>query len=163
NLDKPLTPTDRGFWSFVKPVRSPLPKVQNPGQISTPVDTFLLARLEKSGLTFAAAADRATLLRRVTFDLTGLPPTAEELEDFLKDTRPDAYVRVVERLLASPHYGERWAQHWLDVVRYAESNGYELDAERPHAWRYRDWVVRAFNEDLPYDRFLREQLAGDLL
>jgi hypothetical protein len=129
----------------------------------TPVDGFIRARLDQVGLRPAEPADRAPLLRRVTFDLTGLPPTPRELDDFLQDTRPDAYVRVVERLLASPHYGERWAQHWLDVVRYAESNGYEADAERPHAWRYRDWVVAAFNADMPYDRFLREQLAGDLV
>jgi hypothetical protein len=103
------------------------------------------------------------LLRRVTFDLTGLPPTPDELQSFLQDTQPDAYVRAVERLLASPHYGEHWAQHWLDVVRYAESNGYELDAERPHAFHYRDYVIRAFQSDLPYDQFMIEQLAGDLL
>jgi hypothetical protein len=127
------------------------------------VDTFILARLEQAGLRPADSAGRATLLRRITFDLTGLPPTLRELDDFLQDTRSDSYVRVVERLLASPHYGERWAQHWLDVVRYAESNGYEADAERPHAWRYRDYVVRAFNEDKPYDQFVTEQLAGDLL
>ncbi len=162
-LEKPLTAAARGHWAFVKPVRPAVPKVQHADQVSTSVDAFLLARLEKQGLHFAAAADRATLLRRVTFDLTGLPPTVEELGNFLKDTRPDAYVRVVERLLASPHHGERRAQHWLDVVRYAESNGYELDADRPHAWRYRDYVVNAFNADKPYDQFLREQLAGDLL
>src|SRR5205085_6433672 len=108
-------------------------------------------------------ADRATLLRRITFDLTGLPPTPDELSQFLHDASPDAYHKVVERLLASPHYGEQWAQHWLDVVRYAESNGYEADSERPHAWRYRDYVVRGFNTDKPYDQFLHEQIAGDLL
>src|SRR5262249_8270703 len=131
--------------------------------VKTPVDAFILARLDQTGLKPAPSADRATLLRRVTYDLTGLPPTPTEIDEFQQDTRPDAYVRVVERLLASPHYGERWAQHWLDVVRYAESDGYELDAERRHAWRYRDWVVQAFNDDLPYDRFVLEQLAGDLL
>ncbi len=127
------------------------------------MDAFILARLDREGLRPASRAGRAILLRRITFDLIGLPPTPRELDDFLQDTRPDAYVRVVERLLASPHYGERWAQHWLDVVRYAESNGYEADAERPNAWRYRDYVVRAFNDDKPYDRFVTEQLAGDLL
>jgi hypothetical protein len=131
--------------------------------VRTPVDAFIRARLDRAGLTPAAPAGREALLRRVTFDLTGLPPTPRERDDFLKDTRPDAYARVVERLLASPHYGERWAQHWLDVARYAESNGYELDGERPQAWRYRDYVVHSFNQDVPYDRFLTEQLAGDLL
>jgi hypothetical protein len=127
------------------------------------VDAFILARLERAGLALAPPADRAVLLRRVTWDLTGLPPTVEECRDFLADPRPDAFVRVVDRLLASPRYGERWAQHWLDIVRYAESNGYEADGERPHAWRYRDYVVRALNEDRPYDRFVVEQLAGDLI
>jgi Protein of unknown function (DUF1549). len=128
-----------------------------------PVDEFLLAGLKKAGLGPATDADRITLLRRITFDLIGLPPTPEEVDNFMHDSRPDAYARVVDRLLASPHYGERWAQHWLDVVRYAESNGFEADAERPHAWRYRDYVVDAFNQDMPYDQFVTEQLAGDLL
>jgi hypothetical protein len=131
--------------------------------VSTAPDAFVLARLEQAGLRPTPTAGRATLLRRVTFDLTGLPPTPEEVEDFARDPRPDAYVRVVDRLLSSPAYGERWAQHWLDVVRYAESNGYEVDGDRPHAWRYRDWVIRAFNDDMPFDRFLTEQLAGDQL
>src|SRR5439155_6504325 len=102
-------------------------------------------------------------LRRITLDLTGLPPAPFAIREFVQDPRPDAYERVVDRLLASPHYGECWAQHWFDVVRYAESNGYEVDGQRPHAWRYRDYVVEAFNTDKPYDRFLTEQLAGDLL
>ncbi len=153
----------RSHWAFRPPVRPPLPRTSNPNWMRTPVDGFILARLDEAGLAPAAPADRAVLLRRVTFDLIGLPPTPRELDDFLQDTRLDAYVRVVERLLASPHFGERWATHWLDVVRYAESNGYEADAERPHAWRYRDYVVRAFNDDKPFDRFLTEQLAGDLL
>jgi hypothetical protein len=161
--ERPLTPADRAHWSFRKPVRPAPPPVRDPSWVRTPVDAFVLARLEQAGLKPAPAADRRTLLRRVTLDLTGLPPTPEELEDFLHDPCPGAYERVVERLLASPHYGERWAQHWLDVVRYAESNGYEADGERPHAHGYRDYVIRAFNEDLPYDRFVTEQLAGDLL
>jgi hypothetical protein len=161
--ERPLTERDRSHWSFQVPTRPALPPVRGASWVRTPVDAFILARLEEAGLRPAPPADRATLLRRVTLDLTGLPPTPEELDDFLGDTRQDAYERVVERLLASPHYGERWAQHWLDVARYAESNGYEADGERPHAFRYRDWVIRAFNEDLPYDRFLTEQLAGDLL
>jgi hypothetical protein len=150
-------------WSFVKPARPEPPAVRDRAWVRNPLDAFVLARLEKAGLKPAAPAERAALLRRVTEDLTGLPPTPEELDAFLKDERPDAYERVVDRLLASPHFGERWAQHWLDVARYAESNGYESDAERPHAWRYRDYVVRAFNNDKPFDRFVTEQLAGDLL
>jgi hypothetical protein len=159
--EPPLTAKERAHWAFQKPVRPPLPRVQNAQRVATPVDVFILARLEKAGLMLAPSADRATLIRRVTFDLIGLPPTPDEVEAFINDKRPEAYARVVERLLASPHYGERWAQHWLDVVRYAESNGYEADNERPHAWRYRDYVIRSFNEDKPYDRFLTEQVAGD--
>jgi hypothetical protein len=131
--------------------------------ILNPIDAFILARLEKEGLKSCSQAARTTLLRRVTFDLTGLPPTPEETASFLNDTSLGAYARVVERLLASPRYGERWATHWLDVVRYSESNGYEADLERPHAWRYRDYVIRSLNEDKPFDRFLTDQLAGDEL
>jgi hypothetical protein len=163
-LDEPtITTKDREHWSFKPPVRVKPPAVGDAAWVRNPIDAFILARLDKAGLKPSPAADRATLLRRVTYDLTGLPPTPKELDDFLNDNKPDAYARVVDRLLASPHYGERWAQHWLDVVRYAESNGYELDGDRPHAWRYRDYVVRSFNDDKPYDRFLTEQLAGDLL
>jgi hypothetical protein len=125
------------------------------------IDAFVLARLEKAGLHPAPEADRRTLIRRVTFDLTGLPPTPEEVAAFVADTSPDAYERLVDRLLASLHYGERWAQHWLDVVRYAETEGFEYDRHRPGAWRFRDYVIRCFNEDRPFDRFIREQLAGD--
>ena len=128
----------------------------------TPVDAFILASLEKAGLKPTAPTDRTTLLRRVTFDLTGLPPTPQEIDDYLNDRSSNAFERVVERLLDSPRYGERWAQHWLDIVRYAESNGYELDAERTHAWHYRDYAIRSLNADLPYDRFIKEQVAGDL-
>ena len=152
-----------GSWAFRKPVRLDAPHVSDPHWVKNPIDAFVLARLDTAGLKPSAPADKIALLRRVTYDLTGLPPTLQELDDFLADDRPDAYARVVDRLLASPHFGERWAQHWLDVVRYAESNGYEADGERPHAWRYRDYVVKAFNDDKPYDRFLTEQLAGDLL
>jgi hypothetical protein len=161
--EPPITAEQRAHWSFRPSVRPDPPTVRDAAWVRNPIDAFILARLEKAGLKPAAPIDRAALLRRVTFDLIGLPPTPGELDDFLNDGNPDAYERVVERLLASPHFGERWAQHWLDVVRYAESNGYELDAERPHAWRYRDYVVRSFNDDKPYDRFLAEQLAGDLL
>ena len=134
-----------------------------PAWVKTPIDAFILRRPGESRPPTCPAPGPCRLLRRVTFDLTGLPPTREELDDFLADTRPDAYERVVDRLLASPHFGEHWAQHWLDVVRYAESNGYEADTPRPHAWRYRDYVVRSFNEDMPYNRFVTEQIAGDLL
>ncbi len=161
---EPAAPTDKaGPWAFRKPVRLDAPHVSDPHWVKNPIDAFVLARLDKAGLKPSTPAGRVALLRRVTYDLTGLPPTLKELDDFLADDRPDAYARVVDRLLASPHFGERWAQHWLDVVRYAESNGYEHDGERPHAWRYRDYVVKAFNDDKPYDRFLTEQLAGDLL
>src|SRR5262249_28862911 len=156
-----FSPEQRDHWAFRKPLRPNLPRTSNPGWIRSPVDAFLLARLDQAGLKPSPATDRATLLRRVTFDLTGLPPTPAETEAFLADPSPNAYEKVVDRLLASPHFGERWAQHWLDVARYAESNGYELDAERPHAWRYRDYVVQSLNADKPYDRFVTEQLAGD--
>ena len=131
--------------------------------IRNPIDNFIRARLTREGIKPSPEADRLTLIRRVTLDLTGLPPTPAEVDAFLKDNSPDAYEKVVDRLLASPHFGERWAQHWLDVVRFAESNGFELDADRPHAWRYRDYVVRSFNADKPYDQFVTEQIAGDEL
>ncbi|CAN5619973.1 PSD1 and planctomycete cytochrome C domain-containing protein [soil metagenome] len=140
-------------WAFVPP--------QRPAAFS--IDDLIQSKLQDAGLKASQEADRRTLLRRVTYDITGLPPTPAELEAFLADTSPNAYEKVVDRLLASPHFGERWAQHWLDVARFAETNGYELDAERPQAWRYRDYVVRSFNADKPYDRFLLEQLAGDEL
>jgi hypothetical protein len=158
-----ITAEDRAHWAFRKPVRGRTPEVFGRDLVNNPIDGYVLARLEKAGLTLGLVADRVILLRRVTMDLTGLPPTPGEVDRFVRDRRPDAFARVVDRLLASPRYGEHWAQHWLDVVRYAESNGYELDAERPHAWRYRDYVIRAFNADMPYDRFVREQVAGDEL
>src|SRR5262249_19286427 len=131
--------------------------------VRNPIDAFVLAKLEAAGLAPAPEADKLTLIRRVYLDLTGLPPTAAEVDAFLADNSPHAYEKLVETLLASPHYGERWATHWLDVVRFAESNGYELDAERPHAWRYRDYVIKSLNDDKPYDMFLTEQIAGDEL
>ncbi len=144
------------YWAFQKVVR---PAVPAGGQ--NPIDAFILQELRRKQLEPSKPLDRAPLLRRVTFDLTGLPPTPEELDAFLKDRSSDAYEKVVDRLLASPHYGERWGTKWLDVVRYADTNGFELDQDRPHAWRYRDYVIRCFNQDKPYDRFIREQLAGD--
>ncbi|MBI1356158.1 MAG: DUF1553 domain-containing protein [Acidobacteria bacterium] len=154
----------REFWSF-QPVRRPAEPSAGryAEQVATPVDAFLLARLEREGLEPAPLADKRTLIRRVSYDLTGLPPTPEELESFLADPAPDAYEKLVERLLASPHYGERWARHWLDLMRFAETNGHEFDNTKLDAWRYRDYVVHAFNEDLPYDRFVKEHIAGDLL
>jgi hypothetical protein len=150
-------------WAFRTPVRVDPPHISDPQWVLNPIDAFVLDRLDKAGLKPAPPASKTVLLRRVTYDLIGLPPTPEEINAFLADQRPDAYERVVDRLLASPHFGERQAQHWLDVARYAETNGYESDGERPNAWRYRDWVVQAFNDDMPYDGFLTEQLAGDLM
>jgi len=149
-------------WAFVPPVRTPLPAVQNQRWARNEIDRFVLARLEKEGIAPSAEADRATLIRRVSLDLLGLPPSIEEVDAFIADTRPDAYERLVDRLLASPHYGERWGRHWLDAARYADSNGYSIDAPR-EIWKYRDWVMDALNRDLPFDRFVTEQLAGDLL
>jgi hypothetical protein len=151
-----------GHWAFQAPQRPPLPRVRDGAWPRNAIDTFILARLETEGLRPAPEADRPTLLRRVTLDLTGLPPTPAELAAFLADTGPDAYGRVVERLLASPHYGERWGRHWLDAAHYADSTGFETDAPRC-VWRYRDWVIAALNADLPFDQFTVEQLAGDLL
>jgi hypothetical protein len=149
-------------WAFRPVVRPVPPKVR--GSAPNAVDCFLLAGLESKGLSFSPEADRLTLIRRATFDLIGLPPTPTEIDAFLADRAPDAYERLVERLLASPHYGERWGKFWLDAAGYADSNGYfNADSDRPLAWRYRDWVIRAFNQDMPYDRFVQEQLAGDEL
>lgn len=150
-------------WAFQPLTAPPVPTPQNDNWSSTPVDRFILARLRQSGLAPSAAADRRTLIRRLTFDLTGLPPTPEEVAGFLSDATPGAWSRVVDRLLASPHYGQRWGRHWLDVARYADSNGLDENVAYGNAWRYRDYVVDAFNADLPYDRFLLEQLAGDLV
>jgi hypothetical protein len=153
----------REFWSF-RPVASPsLPKVQRRDWVLTPIDAFVLARLEASGLEPAPPADKRTLIRRVTFNLTGLPPTESEVDAFLADQSPDSFQKVVERLLTSPHYGVRWGRHWLDVARYADSNGLDENLAFGNAWRYRDYVVGAFNSDKPFDRFLIEQIAGDLL
>ena len=150
-------------WAY-KPVSKPaVPVVRGKAAVRTPVDAFLLAKLEARGLSFAAPADERTLLRRVTFDLTGLPPTPEQVEAFLADAAPDAFEKVVDRLLASPQYGERQALGWLDLARYAESDGFKADDARPEAWRYRDYVIRAFNADTPFDRFVKEQLAADEL
>ncbi|MBS1854594.1 MAG: PSD1 domain-containing protein [Acidobacteria bacterium] len=149
-------------WAFVAPVRPAVPPTAPGGWARNPIDAFVLSRLEGAGLAPSPEADRATLLRRVSLDLTGLPPAPAEIDAFLADRSPGAYEKQVDRLLASPHYGERWARMWLDAARYADSNGYEKDAPRS-VWFYRDWVIRAFNSDLPYDRFVIDQIAGDLL
>jgi Protein of unknown function (DUF1553)/Protein of unknown function (DUF1549) len=147
-----------------RPPQSPaVPPVKDKQRDVNPIDAFVLAELEKKSLSANPRADKLRLMRRVTFDLTGLPPALDEQEAFLTDDSPDAYKKVVERLLASPHYGERWAQHWLDLVRYAETDGFKADDLRPEAYRYRDYVIRALNADLPYDRFIKQQLAGDEL
>ncbi len=153
----------RRHWSFQPLKKAPVPAVKNPAWPRGPLDRFVLARLEGAGLAPAGPADKRTLLRRVTYDLTGLPPTPREIADILADRSPDAYERVVERLLASPAYGERWGRHWLDLVRFAETSGHEFDFEILGATGYRDYVVRALNADVPYDRFLTEHVAGDLL
>ena len=151
------------YWAFVPPTPKALPQVKHADWVRQPLDRFILARLEKEGLEPSAEADKAALLRRVSFDLTGLPPTAAEEAAFLADSSPGAYERQVDRLLASPRYGERWASMWLDLARYADTKGYEKDVERPGVWPYRDWVIDAFNRNLPYDQFVIKQLAGDLL
>ena len=149
-------------WSFEAPVRAEPPPVKNAAWARTPIDRFVLARLEKEGLTPSAEADKTTLLRRVTFDLTGLPPTPEEVKAFLADSSPGAYEKVVDRLLASPRYGERMAVPWLDLARYSDTHGYHIDSAR-EMWPWRDWVIQAFNSNMPYDRFTVEQIAGDML
>lgn len=150
-------------WAFQPVRRIEPPAVNDAAWVQNPIDAFVLAELEKIRLRPAALADRRTLLRRAYFDLIGLPPTPDEQERFLSDTSPRAFARLVDELLARPEYGERWGRYWLDVVRYAESNGYERDGAKPNVWRYRDWVIQAFNDDLPYDEFVRQQLAGDEL
>ncbi len=163
--DEPFPPARRSgadHWAFQRVVRPPVPAVAQRDWVRNPIDCFILARLEAAGMKPAAEAPRATLIRRLSLDLLGLPPSVDEIEAFLRDTRPDAYERLVDRLLASPHYGERWGRHWLDVARYADSNGYTIDGPRL-IWKYRDWVIDALNRDLPFDQFTIEQLAGDML
>jgi hypothetical protein len=160
--DNSVSDKDRQFWAFRPPVRPPVPPVNDVHRVRNPIDAFLLHKLEAQGLSFNPDASRVVLLRRIFFDLTGLAPTFDEIEAFLTDERDDAYERLVDRLLDSPQYAERWGRHWLDVVGYAESDGYlDADRERPEAWRYRDYVIRALHADKPYDQFIREQLAGD--
>ena len=158
-----IPPEAHQYWAFRKPARPPLPQPLDQKWAHHPVDAFLMQVLEEKGLTPAPPADPATLIRRATLDLLGLPPSPEEVAVFVNDTSPDAWEKLIERLLASPHYGERWGRHWLDVARYADSNGFEHDFDRPTAWRYRDYVIQSFNKDTPYNIFIAEQLAGDEL
>src|SRR5215468_1595981 len=150
-------------WAFIPPKPQPLPTVKRGDWVRQPLDRFILARLEKESLAPSPEADKSALLRRVSLDLTGLPPTPEEQAAFLADSSPEAYGKQVDRLLASPRYGERWAALWLDLARYVDTKGYEKDTARPGVWPYRDWVIDAFNHNIPYDRFVITQLAGDLL
>ncbi len=154
--DRPIKPQERTWWAFQKPVRAALLSAT-----SNPVDAFLEAKWEQKGLVSQKPADRRTLLRRAYLDITGLPPNRDQIATFLADNSPKAWEKVVDQLLASPHYGERWARHWLDISRYADSGGYEYDRDRDNAWRYRDYVAKSFSSDKPYDRFLQEQIAGD--
>ncbi len=165
NVPDPLvSETDRKFWSFQSPKRPSVPKVRNQQMVRTPIDAFLLEKLETKGLAFSPEGDRLALMRRAYFALIGMPPSPEEVEKYSKDHRPDAYERLIDRLLTSTHYGERWAKYWLDAAGYADSHGkIDPDRIRPHAWRYRDYVIRSFNANKPYDQFLLEQIAGDEL
>jgi len=159
----PFTTAQRKYWAFQPVHRTDPPALKDGVKPANPIDAFLRARLEAKNIKPMGSADRVTLLRRLSFDLVGLPPTPEEVDGFVSDKSPDAYEKVVDRLLASPHYGERWARHWLDLARYAESEGFKSDETRPNAWRYRDYVIKAFNDNKPYDRFVKEQIAGDEL
>src|SRR5687767_4513829 len=160
--DEQWVASRRNWWAFQPVVRPVTPKISDPW-IRTPVDAFVLDALRAKGLTPSKPLGPEATIRRLSLDLTGLPPSPADVDRFVNDRSPQAYERLVDHLLASPHYGERWAVKWLDVVRYADTNGYETDAERRQAWRYRDYVVASFNRDKPYDRFVREQIAGDEL
>ncbi|MCX7701283.1 MAG: PSD1 and planctomycete cytochrome C domain-containing protein [Gemmataceae bacterium] len=155
-----VTPEARQAWPYRPLTRPPVPKV---AEVTHPIDAFIRAKLDEQGLKMNEPADKIALVRRVYYDLIGLPPTPEQVDAFVADDAPDAYERLIDRLLESPHYGERWGRHWLDLVRYAETNGYERDGPKPFAWRYRDYVIKSFNDDKPFDRFILEQLAGDEL
>jgi len=162
-LSKPFTPQQRRWWAFQKVVRPAVPTPAARDWVANDIDAFVLAKLEERHLKPAPPADKVTLIRRATLDLTGLLPTPEEVQAFDSDTSPDAFAKVVDRLLASPRYGERWARHWLDLARYSDSEGFKSDETRPNIWRYRDYVIDSFNQDKPYDRFMKEQIAGDEL
>ena len=161
--DERFTSYQLKHWAFQKVQRPEVPEIRNAKWVRNPIDAFVLAKLEAKGLDPSPRADKITLVRRAYFDLIGLPPMPEEVDAFLADQSPNAFEKVVNRLLASAHYGERWARHWLDLARYADSEGFKTDQTRPNAWRYRDYVIKSFNSDKPYDRFVREQIAGDEL
>ena len=163
HMEPEVNAETKQFWSFQKVQRPDVPKVKNGDWVSNEVDNFILAKLEEKDLSPAKQASKQSLIRRAYYDLIGLPPTPGEVEAFIADNSPDAYENLIEQLLASPHYGEKWGRHWLDLVRYAESNSFERDGTKPYVWRYRDYVIQAFNKDKPYDQFLIEQLAGDEL
>ncbi len=156
-----ISPEARNYWAFKLPVQAPLPNVS--ANLKNPIDLFLEKTRQEKGLKAAPRAGRLTLLRRAYLDLTGMPPTPAETAEFLSDDATGAWERLIDKLLASPHYGERWGRHWLDVARYADSDGFEHDYDRPNAWMYRDYVVRSFNQDKPYNVFIKEQIAGDEL
>ena len=160
-VEPPITTADREHWAWHPLGQAAIPRVKATRHLANPVDHFIAEKLEGKNLSLAPEADRRTLIRRLYFDLLGLPPTAEAVVEFETDARPDAYERLVESLLASPAFGERWAQHWLDLARFAETDGFEHDKVRPNAWRYRDWLISALNADQPYDEFVFHQLAGD--
>ena len=162
-LSKPFTPQQKRWWAFQKVVKPAVPTPAAKDWVKNDVDAFVLAKLEEKKIKPSPPADRLTLIRRATLDLTGMLPTLEEVQDFTSDNSPDAFAKVVDRLLASPRYGERWARHWLDLARYSDSEGFKSDETRPNIWRYRDYVIDSLNKDKPYDRFMKEQIAGDEL
>jgi hypothetical protein len=159
--ERPIKPEEREYWAFKRAVRAPVPAPETPGWAANPIDAFLASAMEAKGVKPSRAADPRTLIRRVYLDMLGLPPTPEEVDAFVNDKSPEAWTKVVDAVLASPHYGERWARHWMDLVRYADSEGFEFDVDRQNMFRYRDYLVDAFNKDKPYDQFIKEQLAGD--
>ncbi len=151
-----ISDADRSHWAFQPITRPTPPEVQNTKRkFQNPIDQFIVAKLEAVGLSLSSSASETALIRRVTLDLIGLPPTPVEIDAFVNDASPQAYEKLLDRLLTSPHYGERWGRHWLDLARFAETDGFEHDAVRPHSWRYRDYVVKSFNDDKPYDQFIR--------
>jgi mono/diheme cytochrome c family protein len=158
-----VTAESKNYWAYKPVINPPVPAVKNAAWVKTPIDAFILAKLEAKNLSPSVAASKLHLIRRAYYDLIGLPPTPEEIDSYVKDSDPAAYEKLIDKLLAMPQFGEKWARHWLDVVRYAETNGYERDGPKPYAWRFRDYVIKSLNDDKPYDQFVREQLAGDEL